>query len=68
MNHIVIPTHVDLIHPGDTVLIDGHLKTVSPGSIKKGFMGTTLWGDSYRLGTLPVRRAVIETARVGERK
>ena len=68
MTHTVTPTHINLIHPGDTVLIDGHLKTVSPGSIKKGFMGTTLWGDSYRLGTLLVRRAVIKAACVGQRK
>lgn len=61
MNHIVIPTHVDLIHPGDTVLIDGHLKTVSPSNIKRGFMGTTLWGDSYKLGTTPVQRVTFET-------
>ena len=67
MNHIVIPTHVDLIHPGDTVLIDGHLKTVSPSNIKRGFMGTTLWGDSYKLGTLLVRRVILKTACTGER-
>lgn len=68
MNYVVTPTHINLIRPGDTIEVDGHLKTVSPGAIGKGFMGKTLWGDSYRLGTLPVRRAVIKTARIGERK
>lgn len=58
----IAPTHIDLIRPGDTVEIAGHLKTVSPGDIRKGFMGTTLWGDSYRLGALPVQRAIIKTA------
>ncbi len=68
MTYVVTPTHIDLIRPGDTVLVDGHLKTVSPGDTKKGFMGTTLWGDSYRLGTLPVRRAIIKTTHIGEPK
>ena len=49
-------THIDHIRPGDTVEIDGQLKTVSPGDIRTGFMGTTLFGDSYRLGTIPVKR------------
>lgn len=61
MNYVVTPTHIDLIQPGDTVEIDGQLKTVSPSSIKRGFMGTTLWGDSYRLGTTPVQRVTFET-------
>ena len=38
-----IPTHISRIRPGDTVEVDGHLKTVSPGDIRRGFMGTTLW-------------------------
>ena len=66
MNYVVTPTHINLIRPGDTIEVDGHLKTVSPGAIGKGFMGKTLWGDSYRLGTLPVRRAVIKTAMTDE--
>ena len=61
MDYSISLTHVDLIHPGDTVLIDGHLKTVSPSNIKRGFMGTTLWGDSYKLGTTPVQRVTFET-------
>ena len=68
MTYVVTPTHINLIRPGDTIEVDGHLKTVSPGAIRKGFMGTTLWGDSYRLGTLPVKRAIIKTAHIGEPK
>lgn len=64
MDYSISLTHIDLIHPGDTVEIDGQLKTVSPNNIKRGFMGTTLWGDSYKLGTTPVRRAVIKKANV----
>ena len=48
------PVNVDTIRVGDTVEIDGLLKTVCPGDIKSGFMGVTLFGDSYRLGTVPV--------------
>lgn len=57
------PTHISLIRPGDTVQVGGDLKTVSPGDIRKGFMGTTLWGDSYRLGTAPVQRVNFTTAK-----
>ena len=68
MIYIVVPTHIDSIRPGDTVLVDGHLKTVSPGDTKEGFMGTTLWGDSYRLGTWLVKRAIIKASHIGEPK
>ena len=63
MNYVVTPTHINLIQPGDTVEIDGQLKTVSRDVIGQGFMGKTLWGDSYRLGTQLVRRVAIERAK-----
>lgn len=66
MTYVVTPTHINLIRPGDTIEVDGHLKTVSPGAIRKGFMGKTLWGDSYRLGTLLVRRVILKTACMGK--
>ena len=68
MTYAVVHTHIDLIRPEDTVLVDGHLKTVSPGDTKKSFMGTTLWGDSYRLGTRLVKRAIIKAAHIGKPK
>jgi len=47
--------HIDDIRAGDTVEIDGVLKTVCPADIKTGgFMGTTLFGDSFRSGTMAV--------------
>ena len=61
MTYIVTSTHIDFIRQGDTLLIDGHLKTVCPNDLKLGFMGTTLWGDSYKLGTVPVQRATFQT-------
>lgn len=49
------PTHITNVRPGDTVLHEGELKTVSRSSIGgDAFMGPTLWGDSYHLGTKPV--------------
>lgn len=66
VTYVVTPTHINLIRPGDTIEVDGHLKTVSPGAIGKGFMGKTLWGDSYRLGTLLVRRVILKTACMGK--
>jgi len=52
------PVHVNTIRPGDTVEVNGHLKTVCPGDLKKcPDMGVSLFGDSYRLGTVPVIKA-----------
>lgn len=43
------------VNPGDTVLHDGIETTVCRTDIRKcHFMGVTLFGDSYRLGTKPV--------------
>ncbi|MBA1203636.1 hypothetical protein G7009_18095 [Pseudomonas capeferrum] len=59
-----INTHINMIRSGDTVFHNGELRTVCNSDIKRGgFMGTSLFGDSYRLGYLPVqlvrfRRAV----------
>lgn len=60
----IVPTHIDRIRPGDTVEVDGVLKTVCRNVIRKGgFLGTTLWGDSFRSGLDLVPRAVIFHAR-----
>lgn len=61
MNYRIQPTHISQIRPGDVVEVGGVLKTVGKSDLRKGFMGTTLWGDSYRLGALPVSLAVIKT-------
>ena len=62
IKYTTTPTHISLIRNGDTAEVDGSLKTVSRGDIKRGFMGITLWGDSYRLGTIPVQRAIVHAA------
>lgn len=56
--------HISTIKAGDTVEIDGHLKTVCRGDLKKcPDMGHSLFGDSYRLGTVPVVKATPVHAR-----
>ncbi len=60
MNYTIHPTHISLIRPGDTIEVDGELFTVNADDFNKGFMGLTLRGDSYRCGTVPVSRVVIE--------
>ena len=50
------PTHISLIRAGDTVTVNGQTKTVCRADLKTGFMGLTLWGDSYKLGAIPVQR------------
>lgn len=52
--------HISLIREGDTVVCpDGLHRTVNKKDIKSGgFMGITLWGDSYRMGTVLVERVV----------
>lgn len=58
----VIDVHITNIKIGDTVLCpDNKIRTVGKGNIKYGFMRTTLWGDSYRLGTIPVKKIILTT-------
>ena len=53
--------HIAAIRPGDTVIHDGVEKTVSGTDIKRdGFMGKTVFGDSYRLGRQLVRVVIYE--------
>lgn len=46
--------HISLINVGDTIIHEGKERTVCQENIKFGFCGKTLFGDSYRAGTLPV--------------
>lgn len=51
--------HISDIKWGDTVFHDGYIRTVGKKDIKKGgFMGDTLWGDSYKGGRDMVKRAL----------
>ena len=53
--------HIDTVRVGDVVrCTDGVDRTVGPQNLKRGgFMGTTLWGDSYKCGTTAVE--LVET-------
>lgn len=59
MKFNITEMHISMIRPGDTVEHNGHLITVCRGDIRRGFMGTTIFCDSYKLGTVPVRLAKI---------
>lgn len=50
--------HISRIRVGDTILDqNGLLKTVCRNNITRDpFVGLCLFGDPYRLGTLPVKR------------
>lgn len=51
--------HVSTIKAGDIVHWQGQWRTVDPEYIKSGgFMGASIFGDNYRSGTLPVKKAV----------
>lgn len=64
MRYTIVETNINNIRPGDTVEIDGVLKTVCPKDIKTGgFCGTTLFGESYHGGRKPVRKADIYHAK-----
>ena len=51
--------HISQISAGDTIVHNGIVTTVSGNNIKRSeFMGRTLFGDSYELGTKPVEKVV----------
>lgn len=50
-DHLV---HISSLKVGDVVRHNGREMTVGRGDIRIGFMGRTLFGDSYRLGSDPV--------------
>ena len=52
-------THISNINIGDTILHNGEVLTISGNNIKKGgFMGTTLFGDSYNIGYKLVEKII----------
>lgn len=51
----LVGKHITDIKPGDTVLHNGQVCTVSASNLSRGdFMGALLFGDSYSLGNKPV--------------
>jgi len=52
--------HISTIKRGDTVHHNGHKRTVGKEDIKSTFMGYSLWGDSYKLGSVLVKKIIIK--------
>jgi hypothetical protein len=57
-NVVIEDIHISGIVPGDIIMCnDGHMRTVCKKNIHKGgFCGTTIFGNSYNSGTIPVKR------------
>lgn len=63
MNYSIKEVHISTIKVGDTVEYNGVLKTVGKESFGYApLMGETLWGDSYKMGHQPVKKAIIHRA------
>jgi|GEM_PF-2021692 len=59
----VTQKHISLIQAGDYVVVEGELQGVGRKDLQTGgFMGTTLFGDSYRGGRVLVDVATIYKA------
>lgn len=56
-NTITEDVHISQITHGDTIEHNGKVTTISRNNIKRGgFCGTTIFGDSYNMGTKLVKR------------
>ena len=63
MRYEIIKTNITNIKPGDCIMENDVMVTVSNSHIKRDpFFGTTLRGDSYNGGRKPVLMAVIKRA------
>ncbi len=61
----VTAVHISTISAGDTVLHQGKLRTVCRRDIKRSdFFGLMLFGDSYNLGTVPVKKVIFPDSQV----
>lgn len=59
MNYEKKAVHISAIKNGDTIIHNGELKTVCTQDIRKStFLGTTIFGDSYHLGQMPVIKII----------
>lgn len=55
--------HISTIKWGDTVDYDGHMRTVGKKDIiHGGFMGSSLFGDSHKLGRILVKKIIFKTS------
>ena len=62
VNYQTKDVNINTIKIGDVIEHNGKLQTVCKADIKRdGFMGTTLFGDSYNINTKPVKVLVLTT-------
>lgn len=55
MNYSIVKTHKDQVRAGDTIIHNGVMMTVCKTDFGRDkLMGSTIFGDSYRLGYMPV--------------
>lgn len=60
-NVIIKKVHISTIKQGDTVLWDGHMKTISKHHLGYvDWIGHTLFGDSFNMGTVPVKKVLFK--------
>ncbi len=56
----IVDVHISTIKSGDTILhTDDKITTICNNNIKRGFCGITLFGDSYRSGSVLVKKIII---------
>jgi len=61
-NYTIQEVHISTIKGGDTVIHNGEMKTVSFNNIKRcSFMGTSIFGDSYKCGNKLVKKIIFKT-------
>lgn len=59
----LVDTHIDTLQVGCIIEHDGKHMTVGKNDLHTGgFMGTTVFGDSYHCGHKPVKKVIIKTA------
>lgn len=52
--------HISTIRPGDVVIHGEKERTVGKKDVRHGgFMGSSIFGDCYRLGQVPVKKVVV---------
>jgi len=54
--------HKDNVFAGDSIEHNGKIMTVSNCDFRVGFMGLTIFGDSYCLGRKQVKKVIIKNA------
>ena len=62
VNKKIVEVHTSTISIGDTIICnDGFERTIGKGNIKRdSFMGVSIFGDTYLLGRLPVKKVIYE--------